>query len=187
MVADLTGRKAGDNPHLWYDPANMAAFAKTLAADLARRDPAHAGGYGQRLRGFLASLAPLDAQIAKMRARYGGQSVTATEPVFGYMAASLGLVMRNQRFQLAVMNNAEPAASDVAAFEDDLRQRRVRVLLYNNQATDEPAKRLLAIARQSHVPVVGVSETEPPGKTYQSWMAGQLDALDQALSKAASS
>jgi zinc/manganese transport system substrate-binding protein len=91
--------------------------------------------------------------------------------------------MRNERFQLAVMNDTEPSASDVAAFEDDLRQRRVKLLIYNSQATDNAARRLLEIARRSKVPVIGVTETEPRGKTYQDWMQGQLDALDDALAK----
>ena len=56
-------------------------------------------------------------------ASYAGTPVTATEPVFGYMAAALGFRMRNERFQLAVMNDTEPRASDVAAFENDLRKR----------------------------------------------------------------
>src|SRR5215475_11159117 len=30
-VAQLTGRKAGDNPHLWYDPATMPAVASAIA------------------------------------------------------------------------------------------------------------------------------------------------------------
>ncbi|MGC1642520.1 MAG: zinc ABC transporter substrate-binding protein, partial [Pseudolabrys sp.] len=30
-AADLTGRKAGDNPHLWYDPATMPAVATAFA------------------------------------------------------------------------------------------------------------------------------------------------------------
>ena len=31
-AAALTGKKSGDNPHLWYDPATMPAVAKALAA-----------------------------------------------------------------------------------------------------------------------------------------------------------
>ena len=31
VVADLVHRKAGDNPHLWYDPPTMPAYAKALA------------------------------------------------------------------------------------------------------------------------------------------------------------
>jgi zinc/manganese transport system substrate-binding protein len=36
-------------------------------------------------------------------------------------------------------------------------------------------------AKQNHVPVVPVSETEPTGKTYQQWMLGELTTLQQAL------
>src|SRR5208282_183819 len=34
VVAQLVGRKAGDNPHLWYEPSYVKAAAKVLAADL---------------------------------------------------------------------------------------------------------------------------------------------------------
>jgi zinc/manganese transport system substrate-binding protein len=185
VVADLVHRKAGDNPHLWYDPANTAAAARALSAALVAADPAGKAGYEQRLQAFTESLRPLEAKVAAMRAKYAGIQVTATEPVFGYMATALGLKMRNERFQLAVMNSTEPRASDVAAFEGDLRKRLVRVFIYNSQASDPAAKRLLDIATKSGVPVIGVTETEPAGQTYQTWMTSQLDALDAALAKPA--
>src|SRR6202035_2243633 len=34
VVAELVGKKTGDNPHIWYDPATMSALAKTLADTL---------------------------------------------------------------------------------------------------------------------------------------------------------
>jgi zinc/manganese transport system substrate-binding protein len=184
VVADLVHRKASDNPHLWYDPPTMPAYGRALVAALSERDPAHSSDYDQRLHGFLTSLQPLEAKIAELRQKFGDIQVTATEPVFGYMAAALGFRMGNGRFQLAVMNNAEPRASDVAAFENDLRKHAVRLLFYNSQATDAAAQRLVRIAEQSRVPVVGVSETEPPGKNYQEWIMSELDAVGQALSDA---
>jgi zinc/manganese transport system substrate-binding protein len=183
VAAELVGRHAGDNPHLWYDPATMAAVAKALATALEAADPADKAGVEQRLQAFLGSLKPVGDEIAEMRMRLAGTAVTATEPVFGYMATALGLTMRNERFQLAVMNDTEPSASDTAAFETDLRRHLVRVLIYNAQATGAAAARLMRIARQAHVPVVAVTETEPAGKTYQQWMTDQLGALDAALSK----
>jgi zinc/manganese transport system substrate-binding protein len=181
VVANLVHKKPGDNPHLWYDPPTMPAYAKALAAALSQQDPAHKADYDQRLQTFASSLQPLQARIAEIRGKFAGTPVTATEPVFGYMATALGFSMRNERFQLAVMNDTEPRASDVAAIDDDLRKHRVRVLFYNSQATDTAAQRLLRIAEQSRIPVVGVTETEPPGKTYQQWMMNQLDAVAQAL------
>lgn len=183
VVADVVHKKAGDNPHLWYDPANMAAAARSLSAACIAADQPGKTGYEQRLQAFIDSLKPLDAKVAAMRAKYAGVQVTATEPVFGYMATALGLKMRNERFQLAVMNSTEPRASDVAAFEGDLRKHAVRVFIYNSQASDPAAKRLLDIATKAGVPVIGVTETEPAGQTYQGWMIAQLDALDAALAK----
>jgi zinc/manganese transport system substrate-binding protein len=186
VVADLVHRKSGDNPHLWYDPQTMPAYAKAIAAALAERDPRHKDDYQQRLGTFLASLQPMEAKIADMHSSFAGTAVTATEPVFGYMATALGFKMRNERFQLAVMNDTEPRASDVAAFENDLRKHLVRLLLYNSQASNAAAQRLVKIAQQSKIPIVGVTETEPQGKTYQDWMMGELDAVAQALAKPAS-
>ena len=181
-VAELVGRKAGDNPHLWYDPPTMPAFARAFTAALDKAEPAHAAEHAKHLAAFLDALGPMNAKIAAIKAAHPGAPVTATEPVFGYMATALGLTMRNEKFQLDVMNDSEPAASDVAAFEQDLRGHAVRALFYNSQATDAAAKRLLDIARAAHVPVVAVTETEPVGKTYAAWMLGQLEALEKALS-----
>ncbi len=183
VVAALVGRKAGDNPHLWYDPGTMAVLGPELAARLSATDPAHKAGYDQRAAAFVASLKPLADKVAAMKARYAGVPVTASEPVFGYMAEALGLDMHSRTFQMAVMNGTEPSASDVAAFEDDLRDHKVRVMLYNSQAEDQAVKRMVEIARNAKVPVVGVTETEPAGQTYQAWMMGQLEALDRALAE----
>ena len=126
-------------------------------------------------------MGPLRERIAALRNKYSGTAVTATEPVFDYMADALGLKMRNGRFQLAVMNGTEPGAKAIAAFEKDLRTHAVKVLLYNSQTSQALAERMRTIANEAGVPVVAITETEPPGLTYQEWMLTQLDALDRAL------
>ncbi|MBV8119398.1 MAG: zinc ABC transporter substrate-binding protein [Alphaproteobacteria bacterium] len=180
-VADLTGAKPGDNPHVWYDPDTAAKLAETLADKLALLDPSHRAGYQHRLAAFERSLKPLAEQIEALRRKNRGMPVTATEPVFGYMAAALGFEMRNAGFQRAVMNDTEPSAANIAAFENDLRSRAVKVLIYNRQTTDALTLRMRAIAQQSGIPVVGVTETEPAGEDYQQWMRSQLEAIDRAL------
>ncbi len=182
-VAELARKNPGDNPHLWYDPDTVSALARALADALAALDPEHNAGYQSRLATFEKSMSPLAGQIAELRRKYAGTPVTATEPVFGYMADALGLDMRNRRFQLATMNDTEPSAADIAAFEQDLRSRAVRVLIYNSQTSDALTRRMRAIAAQAGVPVVGVTETEPPGKDYQEWMRSQLDAIGPALAR----
>jgi len=181
-VAKLVGKKAGDNPHLWYDPATMPAVAKALAAQLAKLDPDHRSDYDARRDAFDASLKPINEKIAALRQRYAGTAITATEPVAGYMAEAIHLKVRNPRFQLAIMNNTEPSASEIAAFQKDLKTRTVKVLLYNSQTSEELTEKMRSIAKDSGVPIVGVTETEPEGKKYQDWILSELAELETGLS-----
>lgn len=181
VVANLVGTKAGANPHIWYDPATMLAAAKALARDLSGIDPAHGADYSRRLTQFERSMRPLEAKIEALRRRSQGRSATATEPVFGYMFEALRMQVEDKSFQLAVMNDTEPSASDMASLENELKAHRVDLLVYNSQALDPVAERMVKLAKTSHVPVVAATETEPPGKTYQAWMLSELDAVEQAL------
>lgn len=185
VVAEQAGRKTGDNPHIWYDRTAIEALAKEIAATLIEEDPDHRSNYERHLATFDSSLTPIRAKVDELRQRLAGTPVTATEPVFGYMLDALGMQIKNQNFQLAVMNNTEPSASDVAAFENDLKTHAVKLLVYNSQATDLIAARMQKIAKTAGIPVVAVTETEPPGKDYQAWILGELDAVDRALPKRA--
>jgi len=181
VAADLVRKKAGDNPHIWYDPPTMPAVAKAVAQALSKADPDHAGEFQARLATFLASLKPLHEKIEAVRKKYGGGAVTASEPVFGYMASALGLTMRNEKFQLSIMNDTEPSASDVAAFERDLKEHKVRVMFYNRQASSKIVQHLVAMANAAKIPVVGVTETVPPDMTFQEWMQSEVTDTEKAL------
>src|SRR6185437_12033736 len=179
-VAALTNHRAGDNPHLWYDPSIMVAVARALDANFAKADPAHGKDYNARLAAFEASLKPLNDKIAAIRGKYAGTAVTASEPVFGYMAQALGLKMRNASFQLSVMNDTEPSARDVASFEQDLKDHKVRAMFYNKQASNKIVQHLVELASIAKIPVVGVTETAPPDLSYQDWMLGELGDAEKA-------
>jgi len=181
VAATLTGHKSGDNPHLWYDPPTLPAVAAALAAALTQRDPADAAEYAANLETFKGSLAPVARRIAEIRAAHAGISVTATEPVFGYMAAALGFKMLNEPFQIAIMNDTEPSPSEVAGFEASLRSGAAKLLFYNAQVTDDTTTRLLGLARDSHVPVVGVTETMPAATGVAAWLDAELATVEDAL------
>jgi zinc/manganese transport system substrate-binding protein len=79
------------------------------------------------------------------------------------------------------MNDTEPSASDVAAFEASLRDGTAKILFYNSQVTDDTTTRLLKLAQDNKVAIVGVTETEPAGNTIESWFASQLKEVGDAL------
>ena len=62
-------------------------------------------------------------------------------------------------------------------------QHRIRVLLYNSQAVSPITARLRAAARSAGIPVVPVTETLPPGLTFQQWQLDQARALAAALAR----
>jgi zinc/manganese transport system substrate-binding protein len=181
IAADLTGHQNGDNPHLWYDPQTFPMVAKSLAAELSRRDPADTADFEANLAAFDASFSKVLDGMAVIKLAHPGVPVTATEPVFGYMVDAMGLKMLNESFQLATMNETEPSASDVAAFESSLKDGTAKILFYNDQVTDDTTARLLDLAKASNVAIVGVAETMPAGETIQSWFTKQIAAVQAAL------
>ena len=181
VAADLVGAKSGDNPHLWYNPKTLPAVASKLAADLEKRDPANAAEYQTNLAKFDVEYGDVLKKVAAVKARFGGTPVTATEPVFGYMADAMGFDMLNYDFQLATMNDTEPSPQQVAKFENSLKNGKAKILFYNSQVTDDTTTRLLNLAKASGVKVIGVTETEPKGKTIQTWLAGQIADVQEAL------
>ncbi len=182
-VAQLVGAKDGDNPHLWYRPDVMPALAKAVADHLTQADPAGQAEYASRLQQFDTSLQPLRQRIDGFKAKYSGTKVLPTEPVFDYMAIALSLdvVDKEGAFQRAVEEGNDPPAEAVARFRQQLASHTIKALIYNSQTVTPITTDMQSVAKQNGVPVVGISETEPPGKTYQQWMLDQLTQLEQAL------
>ena len=74
VAAQLMGRKSGDNPHLWYDPATMPTVAKAVSQYLVQADPAHKAEYDARLAKFLASVKPIDDKVAALKSQLQGRT-----------------------------------------------------------------------------------------------------------------
>lgn len=174
-VADLIGAKVGDNPHIWYDPRTMPALAAKLAEIM--KQPENLGA-------FQTEMSSLTSEIAEIKSAHSGTVVTATEPVFGYMAAALGFKMENYGFQIAVMNDSEISFQQASDFEKSLHDKSMKILFYNSQVSDPVTQRMREVAKKCGVAVVGVSETQPPeAKDYVDWMLAELNDVGTALEK----
>jgi zinc/manganese transport system substrate-binding protein len=171
-VSALINAKDGDNPHIWYDPRTMPALVKKLVEALSKDNPAQADAYQKRQADFRASMKPELDKIAEIENAASGLQVTATEPVFGYMAKALGFKMLNYDFQVKIMNDGEPTADETAAFEKSLTSHTVKILFYNIQK----------IAKNAGIPIIGVTETQPlDQKNYVAWMLNELAEVQATL------
>jgi zinc/manganese transport system substrate-binding protein len=178
----LLGLGDGVNPHILYDPASMPKVARAVAYALEAIRPESAAAVEANLKSYLDSFAPLTAKIAEVKARYPGAAVAYTEPVPAYLLAALGFqVLTPEGFARAIENGTDPAPTDVAAAQDLLTGHKVKVLLYNSQATSPVTEAIKSLAGQSGVPVVGVSETMPADVSFVDWQLAQLNAVEIAL------
>lgn len=181
IVADLLNKKAGDNPHIWYDPKAMLHYAKALLAYFIQRDPQYSTEYQARFQQFQKQYAALTKIIERIRNRHQHTAIIAAESVFGEMARCLKLSMLSEDFQKQMINGNEPSLRQVKAFENALRQRQAKVLIHNLQVVNPLTSRMIHIAQQHKIPIVSVTEIQPTGLSYIRWMLTQLQQLEKAL------
>jgi zinc/manganese transport system substrate-binding protein len=133
---------------------------------------------------FSASLARVREKIAQMRGKWHGTPVGLTETIFLYQSNPLGLsVLTPFEFQKAIAEGNDPPADTVVAAENQVKGKKIKVLIYNEQTASPITSRLQDEAKAAGIPVVPVTETMPSAVNYQDWMLSQLTALDRALGK----
>ena len=182
-VADLIGKRAGDNPHFWYDPGYVEQVADRVTADYKALDPTDAAYFAQQRTAFETALKPYHDRIAAIKAKFAGRKIGSTENVFVYMANALGLdLISPPEFMQAVSEGNDPPAGSVVTFQQQISQRQIVALVYNVQTATAVTTNIKQLASQRNIPVVGVSETmEPPDVSFQDWQYAQLLILENAL------
>jgi zinc/manganese transport system substrate-binding protein len=186
-VSDVLGKKVGDNPHFWYSPAWVALIADRITSTFEAADPADSAYFDRQRAALDASLEPYRDRIAEIRQKFSGVKVAATESIFAYMASALGLnLISPPEFMTAVAEGTEPPVSTVIEFENQIRQKEAKVLVYNVQTATDTITNIKHMAAAADIPVVGVSETpQPETATFQEWQLSQLLALENALNAGA--
>jgi zinc/manganese transport system substrate-binding protein len=173
----------GTNPHTWYSPPAVTQMADAVSAELSKLAPGAADYFAARRGEFTNSLKPYDDLIAALKKGSSGKRYAATEGVFDYMAAAVGLQNETPTgYQAAVNNEADPSPADLNAFLGLLRVKGVDVLIYNTQTEGSVPQQIRSAAESAGVPVVEVTETVAPGaKSFEAWQVDQLTALAKAL------
>jgi zinc/manganese transport system substrate-binding protein len=186
-VANLVGKRDGDNPHFWYDPSYVYKVIAQITADYRALQPAQSSYFDSRSAAFAQQLAPYKERLANVQQHFAGTPVASTESIFQYLAAYVHLdVVTPVAFMQAVSEGNDPPASSLVTFTDQIRSKAFRVLVFNVQTVTPLTTQLKEQAASRNIPVVGVSETiQPPNASFEQWMVGQLDSLINALNAGA--
>ena len=186
-VGNFNGKHEGDNPHMWYNPNYVTAVANKIRDDLKALDPADATSFDQSAQSFLTtSLKQYHDLIAAIKAKYSGTPVGATESIFSYLAPALGLnLITPYTYLKAVSEGEDISAADEATVEQQVKQKQIKILVYNSQNTPNNIQALISLARANHIPVATITETlTPANASFQEWQSAQLQGIQNALAQA---
>ena len=182
-VADLLGKKEGDNPHFWYRPDYVTTVVNRIEADLEAIEPAQATYLRAQRSAFDAAMVPYGNRLNAIKATFAGTPVAATESIFVYLADYLGLLLISPpAFMEAVAEGNDPPAPSVIEFQNQITTHQAKVLVYNRQTSTDLTTNIKKLAAQADVPTVAVTETiQPPDATFEQWFEAELVQLQNAL------
>ena len=186
-VGSLFGLHNGDNPHRWYDPAEVEVVANTIATDLEKLDPSHASYFEHQLNEFKTiGLARYHALIAQIKSRYAGVPVGASESIFALQAPALGLnLITPYSFMKAISEGTDVSAQDTITTQQQIARHQIKVWVYNSQNATPEIQRVDALARANHIPIATVTETmSPQNDTFEQWQVAELEGIERALHQA---
>ena len=185
LVSGVVGAKTGANPHFWYNPTMVGRVADALTQLYKVQDPADSNDYSSLRSAFGLAVQPYLARIAEIKQRYAGVPVGSTESIFVYMAQALGLnLISPPEFMQAVAEGTDPPTSSVAEFQDQIAQKKIRLLVYNLQTSTLVTTNVKAQASAQGLASVGVTETMPrDARSFQDWQLGQLQKIEDVLAK----
>lgn len=187
-VGELLGLDNGANPHQWYSPSAVHAVIDAIVADYEAAVPGKKLYFQQQKARFEgAGLAEYDRLIARVKSRFAGTPVGASESIFEPLAPALGLrLLTPEGFMASISEGTEPAPAEKASADEQIAEKQIKLWVYNSQNTTPDVKRLNEAAEAAGIPIATVTETmTPAGASFEQWMSRQLRGIEAALEQGA--
>jgi zinc/manganese transport system substrate-binding protein len=183
-VGRLVGVNTGQNPHRWYDPADVSTVAAAISSALSKLDPADSAYFADQLAAFESTgLEAYHDEIASIRSTYAGVPIGASESIVSPLAAALGLdLITPPSFLQAISEGSDPSAADKQTVDTQISQHKIEVYVQNSQNSTPDIAAQVAAAKKQGIPIAPVTETlAPAGDSFQQWQVAQLRQLASAL------
>ena len=166
----------------WYDLPAIAVFSRTIANELAHREPAAASRVEANLNRLLGDFKAIKDRLDKVARDYAHSDVIVADDLSRDVARqlgfkALGLANRGQRGALPPTN--------LTSLQEAIQRHAGSIFLYDKDIPNPAIKRVIAAATDSGIPVVALQEKLPTGLHYQRWARRQWNTIHGALNEAA--
>lgn len=185
-IGDVLGLSDGDNPHQWYSPESVHKAIGAIVADYKEALPGNDSYFDQQKEAFESEgLAEYNKLIEAVKAKYDGTPVGASESILEPLAPSLGLkLITPEGFMNGIAEGTEPTPQEKATADEQLKDRQIKLWVYNSQNTTPDVKLLNQEAEKASIPIATVTETmTPEGASFEEWMVRELKGIQAALAK----
>jgi zinc/manganese transport system substrate-binding protein len=187
-AGDVVGLQRGANPHVWYSAGYVEQINAAILANLKQVNPDAGAYYDNQAVWLDQAFGAYRGLLSDIATGYGNTPIGATESIFVFMSTSAGLkLISPNEFMTAISEGNDPSARDIAEFQNQVKSKQIKLLVYNVQTVTPTTDQLKDMAVKANIPIVGVTETMPLGsQTFQGWQALQLRLLLNALQQATS-
>lgn len=182
-ISGKTAPAGGElNEHVWYDLPTARKVANKIVAAYAKIRPGASATFTKNADSFTAKVDKLQSEEKSIRQKGGGKPVAITEPVPLYMVQAAGL--RNKTpddFSEAIEEGHGASPRVLKETLDLFSGHDVAALIYNSQTAGRQTEKIKSAATKNSIPVVPVTETLPPNKSYIAWMHRNLKAIGKVV------
>lgn len=182
-IAASSGHKSGDNPHLWFSSQARKQAAQAITKAYQELLPEEEQYFSQQHARWQQSEQGLSNRLAQVKTKVGGSTYIATESAAYYLAEDIGLTDNTPvGFSQAVANESEPSPADIHSTEQLLLNKKVQLLIFNNQEASGVSNQLVSAAHTAALPVVQVSEQMPAEyHNLVDWIGSLLTEFEKAF------
>lgn len=179
-----TDEEGNFDPHVWFDPRNVAAWSETIARVLAEADPDHASTYRARADAYQKEIGELDLWIRDRVATIPNEArrLVTDHEAFGYFADLYGIEEIGTILP-GYSTLSEPSARELAALEDAIRAAGVPCLFVGTTIPSDLAEQVAADTgtRIVFLYTGSLSEPDGPAATYLDLMRFDVEQIVRGL------
>ncbi len=175
---------AGADPHVWFDPTYVSAWADNAARALAALDPPQAASFRANADSYRERLSDLDQWIKTQAAAIpeGKRELVTDHDELGYFAARYGFQIVGAVIP-SYSTTAEPSAQEISQIETAIRQLGVKAVFVGTSVNPTLSRRVTQDTGTRLVPLYTESLSAPggPAGDYISLMKYDVQAIVDAL------
>ena len=178
-----------DDPHVWFNPANVIIWAENISMALSGADPANAAFYSENARRYTQELKELDAEI-RLRVDAVPQNrrrLISDHNVLAYFAEEYGFDIVDSLLP-NLNDQAEPSPRHIAELAEILKAQEAELIVVGETAGQglRNLARALAAETGEEVKIVSIlsgslARAGSPGDSYISFMRTNVEAIIAGL------